>query len=114
MKKLLVLMPILLSSYSGVTLAGGNSGWDQNSVNPRECVIGTNDKWVFSTESKCTDGITQGVVKGVELSGFAEMQDWSDRKISGVVSPSNSVKYPWDHNKGEKPRGVYLDYKWVN
>lgn len=114
MKKLMMLVPILLSTYSGMTQAGGNAGWDQNSVNPRECVVGTYDRWVFSDESKCTDGIAQGKITGVRITGFAEMPDWSDRRIDGVVSPSSSVKYPWDNSKGERPRGVYLDNEWVN
>lgn len=114
MKKIIGTISLVLLSYSGLTQAGGNPGWDQNKVEARTCVVGTNSEYRFSTEARCMDGITQGKVKGIKLEGWATMPDWSKRPFSGILSPGNEIPFTWDSSKGEQPRGVTHHSEWIN
>lgn len=117
MKKVLL---VTLLGASVNAFAGGNA-WDSDYMNPEKCVtiVGgsstTSGVATYNTKDpKCTQGIDQGHVKGVNVQGQFIYGDGSKTPFSGIVSPGHDLNLGQDMTKTNQ-LGAKLEasYTWV-
>lgn len=117
MKKILL---VTLLGASVNAFAGG-SAWNSDLVNPEQCVtvVGSTSAAsgvaTYNTKNpKCTQGVDQGHVKGVNVQGSFIYGDGSKTSFSGTVSPGHDLNLDQDMTKTNQS-GAKLEasYTWA-
>ncbi|EFD5161500.1 dispersin Aap [Escherichia coli] len=96
---------VIFSGILGFSLNAfaGGSGWIADNVDPSQCIKLSGVQYTYnSSASVCMQGLNEGKVRGVSVSGEFYYNDGTTSNFKGVVTPSKLVNTNQDMNKTKK------------
>lgn len=96
---------VIFSGILGFSLNAfaGGSGWNADNVEPSQCIKLSGVQYTYnSSASVCMQGLNEGKVRGVSVSGEFYYNDGTTSNFKGVVTPSTLVNTNQDMNKTNK------------
>ena len=96
---------VIFSGILGISLNAfaGGSGWNADNVDPSQCIKLSGVQYTYNSGVPvCMQGLNEGKVRGVSVSGVFYYKDGTTSNFKGVVTPSTPVNTNQDINKTNK------------
>lgn len=96
---------VIFSGILGISLNAfaGGSGWNADNVDPSQCIKLSGVQYTYNSGvSVCMQGLNEGKVRGVSVSGVFYYKDGTTSNFKGVVTPSTPVNTNQDIKKTNK------------